>query len=300
MEKHINNVDVNLYQGFINRYNTLPLSERENWQENGKVFPYDEPSLYYTSKNGETIEDYVLQVIPEWAISSDSIEAYDTEDAQDYYLDETMPDELFKQNLKLIVVHHNFQLMYSEEIEYQNYDTEFKFNNMDFISRMKSINQANNFDELSRNNSKIYTLGDALNFFEGIPEKARTLQLYVSDNTSDRLLVASGITPYDTDTQPSINNPVQIDYVQTKHLKHTILCSEVLRIIDVIEYLKSVPRKLRDLPLYVYDYSTDLCQKVISINSNLVSNGLNPVRIVFKGKDSHIQTKKRNQHSLWS
>lgn len=65
MEKHINNVEVNLYQGFINRYNTFPLPQRENFQENGKVFPYDEPTLYYTSKNGETIEDYVLQVVPE-------------------------------------------------------------------------------------------------------------------------------------------------------------------------------------------------------------------------------------------
>lgn len=169
MEKHINNVDVNLYQGFINRYNALPVSKRENWRENGMVFPYDEPTLYYTSKDGETIEDYILQVIPEWAISSDSIEAYGTEDAKNYYLDEPTPDSLFKQNLKLIVVHHNFQLMYSEEIEYQNQDIDFEFNNTDFISRMKLINQANNFNKLSRDTSKLFPLGDTLKLLDCIP-----------------------------------------------------------------------------------------------------------------------------------
>lgn len=296
MEKHINNVDINLYQGFINRYNALPVSKRENWRENGMVFPYDEPTLYYTSKDGETVEDYVLQIVPEWAISSDSIEAYGTEDAQNYYLEGTIPDELFKQNLKLIVVHHDFQLMYSEEIEYQNYDTEFEFNNTDFMSRMKAINQANNFDVLSMDSSKIYTLNDALMFLESIPERSRTLQLYTYDVNSNCFLVANGITPYDVNAQPSIDNPVQINYVQTKYLKRTVLCSKVLIVSDVIDYLKTIPRKLRDLPLYVYDYSTDLCQKAISISSyysNKTPNALNPLKVNFKGKkDSHIQVEK--------
>lgn len=297
MEKHINNVDVNLYQGFINRYNALPVSKRENWRENGMVFPYDEPTLYYTSKDGETIEDYILQVIPEWAISSDSIEAYGTEDAKNYYLDEPTPDSLFKQNLKLIVVHHNFQLMYSEEIEYQNQDIDFEFNNTDFISRMKLINQANNFNKLSRDTSKLFTLGDTLKLLDCIPERLRDLQLYVYDITSDQFLVANGIDPYDVNAQPSIDNPVQINYVQTKYLKRTVLCSKVLRVNDVINYLKTIPRKLRDLPLYVYDYSTDLCLRAISINTyyaNKLPNDLNPLRVNFKGKKgSNIQIEKK-------
>jgi len=57
-----------------------------------------------------------------------------------------MPSYLYTQNQKMIVVHHDFKLMYSEEIEYQSSDSNFDEYRTNFLSRMKREHELDNFD----------------------------------------------------------------------------------------------------------------------------------------------------------
>lgn len=148
MKEQINHIDIKSYQEFVERYNALPVAKREDWSENNEEFPYDEPTLYSkTDDNGETIEEYILEVIPEWAESSDSIAIFGgIEDAQIYYGLDKEPTDIYKKNLKITVIYHNFKSLYSDELEYQ--DSELADT---FMSRMKAIGKDSYFDKLTVN-----------------------------------------------------------------------------------------------------------------------------------------------------
>lgn len=129
-------VDVKPYAEAVTKYNATPMEKREDWQE--YKFPADETVLcdsysgsYDSDGNDELVEEYILEVLPEWLDSTDSLDGGTGElDAEDYYGTSDLPDDdhLFKQDQKLVVVRHNYP---DNEEKTMSYD--------DFIDEMKEI-----------------------------------------------------------------------------------------------------------------------------------------------------------------
>ena len=123
-------VDVKPYAEAVAKYNATTMEEREDWQD--YKFPADETVLCDSyAQNGDVIEEYILEVLPEWLDSTDSLDGGTGElDAEDYYGMSNLPDDdhLFKQDQKLVVVRHNYP---DNEEKTMSYD--------DFIDEMKEI-----------------------------------------------------------------------------------------------------------------------------------------------------------------
>ena len=73
----INSVDIEAYVKAVEDYNKLPKKDRTSWLDLRKGYkkPFDEPVLYqsYYEDIDSDLETYTLQIVPEWASSSDSI-----------------------------------------------------------------------------------------------------------------------------------------------------------------------------------------------------------------------------------
>ena len=118
----INSVDIEAYMKAVEDYNKLPKKDRTSWLDLRKGYPkpFDEPVLYqsYYEDIDSDLETYTLQIVPEWA-SSDSIDSIGTFDAEDFYDD--LPNDLYKQNLKLIVFYYDAWATYAESLTYEGF-----------------------------------------------------------------------------------------------------------------------------------------------------------------------------------
>ena len=118
----VNPVDIDAYAKAVNDYNALPIEKRKSWLELSSTHkkPFDNPVLYrYNS--GDDEREFVLQAIPEWASERTQISDSKTANeitAIDYYLKEKLPDDLLRQDLKLVVVGYNYSLGYHQTIPY--------------------------------------------------------------------------------------------------------------------------------------------------------------------------------------
>lgn len=119
----INPVDIETYMKAVEDYNKLPEKDRTSWLDLRKDYekPFDEPVLYqsYYEDIDSDLITYTLQIVPEWASSSDSIDSIGTFDAEDFYDD--LPDNLYKQNLKLIVFYYDAWAAYVETLTYEEF-----------------------------------------------------------------------------------------------------------------------------------------------------------------------------------
>lgn len=118
----VNPVDIDAYAKAVNDYNALPIEKRKSWLKLSSTHkkPFDNPVLYrYNSGNDK--REFVLQAIPEWASERTQISDSKTANeitAIDYYLKEKLPDDLLRQDLKLVVVGYNYSLCYHQTIPY--------------------------------------------------------------------------------------------------------------------------------------------------------------------------------------
>lgn len=145
-------VDVRSYAKAVAKYNATPMEKREDWQE--YKFPDDETVLYDSyDQEGNVIEEYILEVLPEWLTSSDSLDGGTGElDAQDYYGVSDVPDDdhLFKQDLKLAVVRHDYPANEEETMDYDLFIDQisdvlpFSITNPDVIYRILFGSQSEN------------------------------------------------------------------------------------------------------------------------------------------------------------
>ena len=119
----INPVDIEAYMKAVEDYNKLPKKDRTSWLDLRKGYkkPFDEPVLYqsYYEDIDSDLETYTLQIVPEWASSPDSIDSIGTFDAEDFYDD--LPNDLYKQNLKLIVFYYDAWATYAETLTYEEF-----------------------------------------------------------------------------------------------------------------------------------------------------------------------------------
>lgn len=106
----INPVDVDAYAKAVNDYNSLPIEERKDWRKLiGK--PYDNPTLYETYNGDDIVLEYALEILPEWSTSDTELDvlADEVRDiAEDFYNGDA-PEDIFKQDLKLVVVCYDFE-----------------------------------------------------------------------------------------------------------------------------------------------------------------------------------------------
>lgn len=136
----INPVDILLYAKAVNDYNSLPIEKRKDWRDLGNTKPFDQPdlfSIYYD--NGEDYDVYSLEVIPEWADSASQLDGSGDAYADEYYIDKPMPkkQDLYRQNLKLVVVEYDTTTMDYHRMSYE-----------DFLSDMEAYGVKDKFPEL--------------------------------------------------------------------------------------------------------------------------------------------------------
>lgn len=140
----INPVDIEVYMKAVEDYNKLPEKDRTSWLDLRKGYkkPFDGPVLYqsYYEDIDSDLITYTLQIVPEWASSSDSIDSIGTFDAEDFYDD--LPNDLYKQNLKLIVFYYDAWATYAETLTYE-----------EFLSHMAEENAIGSFKKSAFNDS---------------------------------------------------------------------------------------------------------------------------------------------------
>lgn len=257
----INPVSVKAYQGFINGYNKLPEDQRQNWlrlNKQGK-FPCDNPVLYVAG-NGDC---YVLEVIPVWASSKRSIEVQGIKDAEKYYGQKNLlqhEESLYRKDLKLVVTYESV-LWSNETINYQDDSKEFDYGVDDFLTRMKYIGLDKYFSHVDVEDS-IVTVNNALTLL-GKMRKSSVHDLVIYDDSKDETFKVSSISPFDLDEEPSVTNPLQVNFYSNEDDDLEESC---LTVDDAIDYLLSIPREQRNLPLDIFDYSMDEDEPVCGIH----------------------------------
>lgn len=195
----ISPVNIDFYKAFVQSYNSLPESQREEWSGENIRPPFDEPVLYSRTFDYGDSEEYVLQVIPEWASSADSIQSCGSADADDFY--EVKPKNLYKQDLKLIVFYYNSKMHDSDTLTYEEFLICMKHESNSVYSKFTETTKA-----------PVFTIADAIKKLESIPEEQRNLPLYVFDWYNNNCYQATGASPFERDTNISIINPFQIDF----------------------------------------------------------------------------------------
>lgn len=135
-----NPVDILLYAKAVNDYNSLPIEKRKDWRDLANTKPFDQPdlfSIYYD--NGEDYDVYSLEIIPEWADSASQLDGSGDAYADEYYIDKPMPkkQDLYRQNLKLVVVEYDTTTMDYHRMSYE-----------DFLSDMEAYGVKDKFPEL--------------------------------------------------------------------------------------------------------------------------------------------------------
>ena len=135
-----NPVDILIYAKAVNDYNSLPIEKRKDWRDLGNTKPFDQPdlfSIYYD--NGEDYDVYSLEIIPEWADSASQLDGSGDAYADEYYIDKPMhkKQDLYRQNLKLVVVEYDTTTMDYHRMSYE-----------DFLSDMEAYGVKDKFPEL--------------------------------------------------------------------------------------------------------------------------------------------------------
>lgn len=280
----INPVNIRAYQGFVNKYNSLLPDQRRDWLalDDAHTFPCDNPVLYVAG-NGDY---YVLEVIPVWASSRQSIEVQGTKDAEKYYGQKDLKhydQDLYKQNLKIVVTHKS-ALWSNETFNYQNDNSdEFDYGIDDFLTRMKYIGLEKYFSHIKADD-EIFNITDAVVALIKICKSSVVKELVVYDVCKNKKFKVSGISLFDLDEKPSEDNPFQVNYYSNKDddIDYT-----VLTVNDALKSLARIPVKQRNLPLHVFDYSTTEDDYATSIE---LING--QVQIKF-GEYAKLSSKKK-------
>lgn len=107
---NVSSKDIDKLKDLVKRYNATPESKRPSyWELNQDI----EITLLRSSDGDEAQDEYLLQAIPEWADSYDSIEAGDRQGVfdqlSDYY--DEIPTDPYRQELRLVVIHHDWTSM---------------------------------------------------------------------------------------------------------------------------------------------------------------------------------------------
>lgn len=125
MEFKINVAKKNIekLQQLVKKYNSTPADKRISYWE---IADNIEIALLRTAGENGAQDEFLLQVLPEWADSYDALESADHtaifDRISDFY--DVVPSDPYRVDLKLVVIHHNWASMKESSITLEEFRKE--------------------------------------------------------------------------------------------------------------------------------------------------------------------------------
>src|SRR5699024_490888 len=112
----------------------------------------------------------------------------------------------------------------------------------DFLTRMKYIGLDKYFSHVDVEDS-IVTVNNALTLL-GKMRKSSVHDLVIYDDSKDETFKVSSISPFDLDEEPSVTNPLQVNFYSNEDDDLEESC---LTVDDAIDYILIIPLDQRNL-----------------------------------------------------